>query len=60
METGALPDQHLSKRLMYNLVGFTMTPTDILNGKMLITVKVAIVRPAKFIVITFQQKNAKK
>jgi uncharacterized protein len=37
-------------------LGATMTPTDILDGKMLITVKVAIVRPAEFIVITFQQK----
>jgi phage tail sheath protein FI len=33
-----------------------MTPTDILDGKMLITVKVALVRPAEFIVITFQQQ----
>lgn len=37
-------------------LGATMTPTDILDGKMLISVKVAIVRPAEFIVITFQQK----
>jgi phage tail sheath protein FI len=32
-----------------------MTPQDILDGKMLINVRVAIVRPAEFIVITFQQ-----
>ncbi|WP_343690605.1 phage tail sheath C-terminal domain-containing protein [Chitinophaga sp.] len=37
-------------------LGTTMTPNDILDGKMLITVKVAIVRPAEFIVITFQQQ----
>jgi phage tail sheath protein FI len=37
-------------------LGSTMTPTDILDGKMLITVKVALVRPAEFIVITFQQQ----
>jgi phage tail sheath protein FI len=38
-------------------LGSTMTPTDILDGKMLITVKVALVRPAEFIVITFQQQQ---
>jgi len=32
-----------------------MTPNDILDGIMRITVKVAIVHPAEFIVITFQQ-----
>ncbi|MGZ8219614.1 phage tail sheath family protein [Methylomagnum sp.] len=37
-------------------LGTTMTPNDILDGFMLITVKVAVVRPAEFIVITFQQK----
>jgi phage tail sheath protein FI len=37
-------------------LGTTMTPNDILDGKMLISVKVAIVRPAEFIVITFQQQ----
>ena len=37
-------------------LGSTMTPTDILDGKMLITVKVALVRPAEFLVITFQQQ----
>jgi phage tail sheath protein FI len=34
-----------------------MTPTDILDGIMRITVKLAIVRPAEFIVITFQQQQ---
>lgn len=37
-------------------LGVTMTPNDILDGIMRITVKVAVVRPAEFIVITFQQK----
>ncbi|MEO0472517.1 MAG: phage tail sheath C-terminal domain-containing protein [Bacteroidota bacterium] len=37
-------------------LGSTMTANDILDGYMRITVKVAVVRPAEFIVITFQQK----
>jgi phage tail sheath protein FI len=37
-------------------LGSTMTPNDVLDGIMNITVKVAISRPAEFIVITFQQK----
>jgi len=37
-------------------LGVTMTPNDILDGIMRISVKVAISRPAEFIVITFQQK----
>ncbi len=37
-------------------LGSTMTPQDILDGYMKITVKVAITRPAEFIVITFQQQ----
>lgn len=37
-------------------LGSTMTANDILDGYMLVTVKVALVRPAEFIVITFQQK----
>ncbi len=37
-------------------LGTTMTPVDILDGIMRITVRVAITRPAEFIVITFQQK----
>ncbi|MGB5976559.1 MAG: phage tail sheath C-terminal domain-containing protein, partial [Cyclobacteriaceae bacterium] len=38
-------------------LGSTMTPNDVLDGVMKITVKVAISRPAEFIVITFQQKQ---
>lgn len=37
-------------------LGTTMTPVDILDGVMRITVKVAISHPAEFIVITFEQK----
>ena len=38
-------------------LGSTMTPNDILDGVMRIEVKLAIVRPAEFIVLTFQQKQ---
>jgi phage tail sheath protein FI len=37
-------------------LGSTMTADDILDGFMYVTVKVALVHPAEFIVITFQQK----
>ena len=40
-------------------LGSTMTANDILDGLMKITVKVAITRPAEFIVITFQQQMQK-
>lgn len=50
---GAAPEQAFDVQIG---LGATMTPTDILDGKMLISVKVAIVRPAEFIVITFQQQ----
>jgi phage tail sheath protein FI len=40
-------------------LGTTMTADDLLNGFMNISVKVAVVRPAEFIVITFQQQMAK-
>ena len=39
-------------------LGSTMTSEDILNGFMNVTVKVAVVRPAEFIVLTFQQEMA--
>ena len=39
-------------------LGSTMTSDDLLNGYMRVTVKVAVVRPAEFIVITFQQQQA--
>ncbi|MCJ8208321.1 phage tail sheath subtilisin-like domain-containing protein [Mucilaginibacter sp. RS28] len=50
---GAVPEQAFDVQIG---LGSTMTPTDILDGKMLVMVKVAIVRPAEFIVITFQQQ----
>lgn len=37
-------------------LGSTMTPNDILDGYMRVSVKVAVTRPAEFIVITFQQQ----
>jgi phage tail sheath protein FI len=40
-------------------LGDTMTPEDILEGIMRITVLVALIRPAEFIEITFQQQMQK-
>ena len=40
-------------------LGETMTPTDILEGILRITVLVALIRPAEFIEITFQQQMQK-
>ncbi len=40
-------------------LGSTMTSVDILDGKMLVSVKLAIVRPAEFIVVTFEQQMQK-
>lgn len=54
--SGSAPEQAFDVQVG---LGATITPTDILEGKMLITVKVAIVRPAEFIVITFQQNMQK-
>lgn len=39
-------------------LGTTMTADDILNGFMNVMIKVAVARPAEFIVITFQQEQA--
>jgi hypothetical protein len=50
---GAKPEEAYSVDIG---LGSTMTADDILDGYMRITVKVAIVHPAEFIVITFQQK----
>lgn len=55
---GALPGS--VPELAYSVqigLGATMTPNDILDGIMRVTVLVAIVRPAEFIVITFQQQQ---
>jgi len=40
-------------------LGVTMSPQDVLDGVMRINVKVAVSRPAEFIVITFQQQMQK-
>ena len=40
-------------------LGKTMTPQDILNGIMRVQVKLAIVHPAEFIIITYEQQMAK-
>ncbi|WP_373550926.1 phage tail sheath family protein [Haliscomenobacter sp.] len=50
---GASPEQAFSVDVG---LGSTMSPVDILDGIMRITVKIAVTRPAEFIVITFQQK----
>jgi phage tail sheath protein FI len=39
-------------------LGTTMTPDDLLNGYLRVSVAVAVVHPAEFIVITFQQQQA--
>jgi phage tail sheath protein FI len=49
---GADPDQAFQVHIG---LGTTMTGDDILNGVMRVTVNVAIVRPAEFMVITFEQ-----
>lgn len=53
---GAVPEDAFSVHVG---LGETMTPDDILEGKMLITVLVAISRPAEFIEITFMQQMQK-
>jgi phage tail sheath protein FI len=40
-------------------LGSTMTADDLLDGYMRVTVQVAVVRPAEFLVITFEQQQAK-
>jgi len=50
---GAVPDDAYSVSIG---LGETMTPEDILEGIMRVSVLVAIVRPAEFIEITFQQQ----
>jgi len=50
---GAKPEEAFSVDVG---LGSTMTGDDILDGYMRVTVKIALVRPAEFIVLTFQQK----
>ncbi len=40
-------------------LGSTMTAEDILNGCLRVMIKVAVVHPAEFIVITFEQEMQK-
>ena len=40
-------------------LGSTMTPNDVLDGLLKMTVRVALTRPAEFIVITFEQQQQK-
>lgn len=51
---GSTPEQAYNVQIG---LGQTMTPNDILEGTMKITVMLAIVRPAEFIVLTFQQQQ---
>lgn len=51
--TGAKPDQAYYVRVG---LGSTMTAQDILNGKMIIEIGLAAVRPAEFIVLKFSHK----
>lgn len=53
---GASPDDAYSVHVG---LGETMTPEDILEGVLRVTVLVAITRPAEFIEITFQQQMQK-
>lgn len=53
---GAVPDDAFA---VFVGLGETMTPEDILEGIMRVTVLVAISRPAEFIEITFQQQMQK-
>ncbi|UXX77729.1 phage tail sheath subtilisin-like domain-containing protein [Reichenbachiella carrageenanivorans] len=50
---GLTPDQAYDVQVG---VGANMTTNDVLDGIMRISVKIAVSRPAEFIVITFQQK----
>ncbi len=53
---GASPDDAFSVHVG---LGDTMTPEDILEGILRVTVLVALIRPAEFIEITFQQQMQK-
>ncbi|HTJ14039.1 MAG TPA: phage tail sheath C-terminal domain-containing protein [Dinghuibacter sp.] len=51
---GAVPEQAFDVQIG---LGATMTPNDILDGIMRVTIKLAIVHPAEFIELTFQQQQ---
>jgi hypothetical protein len=59
-QSGILAGQSPDDAFSVNIgLGTTMTPNDILDGILKLTVKVAISRPAEFIVITFEQQQQK-
>jgi phage tail sheath protein FI len=37
-------------------LGTTMTPVNVLDGFMIVEIKLAVVRPAEFIILRFEQK----
>ena len=53
---GSSPDEAFEIQIG---LGQTMTANDILDGVLKMTVKLAITRPAEFIVITFEQQQQK-
>jgi hypothetical protein len=56
-KNGALAGSSASEAFEVSVgLGSTMTPVDILEGVMRVSIKVAITRPAEFIELTFQQK----
>jgi phage tail sheath protein FI len=56
-KNGSLAGSTPSQAFEVNVgLGSTMTPNDILEGVMRVSIKVAITRPAEFIEITFEQK----
>jgi phage tail sheath protein FI len=59
-QSGLLAGQSAEDAFVVEIgLGATMTPNDILDGILKMTVKVAITRPAEFIVITFEQQQQK-
>ncbi|PPK88077.1 hypothetical protein CLV84_1040 [Neolewinella xylanilytica] len=56
-QSGALAGSTAADAFQVNIgLGVTMTPVDILDGYLRMSVKLAVTRPAEFIVITFEQK----
>lgn len=60
-KAGALQGNTTRDAFFVNVgLGKTMTLTDILNGRMILEVGVAMIRPAEFIILKFVQKMIKK
>lgn len=58
-EQGALQGAKPEQAFQVNVgLGKTMTPQDILEGRMIVELKIAAVRPAEFIVLRFSHKLA--